>query len=158
MNQLVLPSSGLITRSVLDKYPSVIYVYGENSYRSGIDYSGQLIRTHERSYGFIVKRTPGKHFKSFYSLDDYKQIFKLESKKLENVIRSYSDRFTYLIQDIGSSTHEIYRNLLEPYLTELERTYDNVYVRWANQKHGNTQKDSMVYVLGRSSSMSISAV
>lgn len=60
MNQLVLPSSGLITRSVLDKYPSVIYVYGENSYRSGIDYSGQLIRTHERSYGFIVKRTPGK--------------------------------------------------------------------------------------------------
>jgi len=115
-----------ITKEDLDNNPNWIFVFGDNTIHRGTAGAASL-RYHRQSYGFITKKFPDNEDDSFYTLENYPFIFKLEMERLITMINTHQD-YTFMISKLGSGLANkfgIYEAIIKPGLEEL-RKFPNV--------------------------------
>ena len=116
----------MITEKYLKENPNHIFVFGDNLIRKGYGGAAKL-RNQPNTYGFITKKYPSNNDDSFYRLDEYKDIFKIEYEKLVAEIISNPDKL-YLISQIGNglaNKYKIFENIILPKIVEL-KVFKNV--------------------------------
>ena len=89
-----------ITRKYLRDNPNHVFVFGDNLKRMGMGGAAKL-RDMPNTYGFITKKYPGIKDEHFYKLDEYKDVFYREKRRLKKEIENNPDK-TYLISRVGS--------------------------------------------------------
>ena len=119
-----------ISKEDLDNNPEWIFVFGDNLARKGYGGAAKL-RDHPQSYGFITKKYPGHKDSDFYTIEEYKAVFKEEYSKLIKLIESNPTK-SFFITKIGSglaNRFRIFENIIKDELLELYNKYDNVFIQ-----------------------------
>lgn len=104
-----------ITREFLKSNKNFIFVFGDNSIKKGRK-GGASLRDLENTYGFITKKYPCNKPHCFYTIEEYKTIYKQEINKLKAYIRQHSDKI-FLISKIGSglaNRYGIFESIIKP--------------------------------------------
>ena len=116
----------IITREYLREHPSEIFVFGDNTARTGTGGAAAL-RDEPNTYGFITKKFPTNWNSSFYTPEIYERIFRGELSRLKFEITGNPDK-TYLISKLGAglaNRFNIWEKVIRDGLRELEK-YPNV--------------------------------
>lgn len=116
----------IITADILNKNPDWVFVFGDNTHRRGLGGAAKL-RYHPQSYGFITKKKPDYQDSSFYTVEEYKQVFDQEYAKLIILIMTKPNK-TYMISKLGAglaNRYGIYEAIIKDRLEEL-KVYSNV--------------------------------
>lgn len=119
-----------ITADILNKNPSWIFVFGDNTLRKGLGGAAKL-RYHPQSYGFITKKYPTYNDDAFYTVEEYKDIFLKEVEKLVKLIKSKPNNI-FLISKLGAglaNRHFIFEKVILPSIKE-KLNYSNVTFLW----------------------------
>lgn len=121
----------IITEDFLDKNPSAIFVFGDNTLRQG--YGGAaVLRDHPRAYGFITKKYPNNDDGSFYHPKEYAGIFFDELVKLKEKIQD--DPFkTFYISQLGgglANKYKIWELIIKDGLEKNLKSFLNVILLW----------------------------
>jgi hypothetical protein len=121
----------IITEDFLDKNPSAIFVFGDNTLRQG--YGGAaVLRDHPRAYGFITKKYPNNDDGSFYHPKEYASIFFDELVKLKEKIQD--DPFkTFYISQLGgglANKYKIWELIIKDGLEKNLKSFLNVILLW----------------------------
>lgn len=117
----------MMTSVYLDEHPEVIFVFGDNTIRKGTGGAAAL-RHHPQSYGFITKKFPNNIDSSFYTTDDYPEVFEAEIAKLVTMIEA-NPRKRFMISKLGGglgNKYGIHQIIIAPRLKQLSEQYDNV--------------------------------
>jgi hypothetical protein len=125
-NMIEIPK--YVTEKFLKNNPNVIFVFGDNTIRKGKGGAAKL-RDEPNTYGFITKKYPNNNDRSFYRLQEYTSVFKLELSRLMIEIEANPDK-TYLISKLGAglaNRYKIYEEIIQPNIGVL-RDYDNVII------------------------------
>ena len=120
-----------IDRSYLHFHPNEIFVFGDNTLRSGRGGSAQL-RDEPNTYGFITKKYPTYDNDSYYTPSQYQQVYQYELTLLTNQIKFNPDK-TYLISKLGAglaNKHHIFEEIIEPNIKKDLSSYRNVKFLW----------------------------
>lgn len=121
---MIIPE--IITKEFLDKNPSYIFVFGDNSIHKGMK-GAAVLRYHSQSIGFVTKKRPSYDSSAYYRPDEYTHVFNKELEKLEKDIKS-CPHYTFLISKLGSglaNKYGIYEQVIRDGLKVLEK-YLNV--------------------------------
>lgn len=121
----------IVTKEFLDQNPNVVFVFGDNTHRTG--YGGAaILRDHPQSYGFITKRAPDNMDDSFYRPDSYRFDFNVYILELRFFIEKNSDKTFYISQLGGglANRYKIWEQVLKPGLEKNLSHYDNVVFLW----------------------------
>jgi hypothetical protein len=115
---MALPTSRdqhMITKNYLRLHPDHVFVFGDNVYHKG--YGGAAaLRDEPNTYGFLTKKLPANDNASFYTCDEYKEVYNYEILKLTCEIAHNSDK-TYLISKVGAglaNRYHIWEEIIEP--------------------------------------------
>ena len=117
----------IVTADFLDDHPECTFVFGDNTVHRGHAGAARL-RWHPQALGFITKKYPNNHEDSFYTIKEYKPVFKRELAKLVKLIEAQPKQ-RFLISKLGSglaNKNLIYETIIEPELIKLSETYKNV--------------------------------
>jgi hypothetical protein len=120
-----------ITKEYLQKHPNEIFVFGDNIIRKGYNGAAKL-RDEKNAYGFITKKYPDNNDISFYTPDEYKDVYFDEIKKLKSVIELHQDKL-FLISKLGSglaNRYRIFESVIEPNIMRDLSKFDNVEFLW----------------------------
>ena len=116
----------IITADLLNKNPDWIFVFGDNTLRRGLGGAAKL-RYHPQSYGFITKKKPDYQDSSFYTIEEYQEVFLKEMEKLMAFIQRNPNKI-FMISKIGAglaNKHGIYEAIIRKGL-EFLTAYGNV--------------------------------
>lgn len=116
----------LITKEFLIKYPNHIFVFGDNTIRKGTGGAAKL-RYLPNTYGFITKKLPNNQPSSFYTQEEYADVFVNETVKLIERISSNPHQ-VFLISRLGgglANKHGIHEAIIAPGL-EILKAFGNV--------------------------------
>lgn len=112
-----------ITEIFLRTHPECIFVFGDNLKRKG--YGGAaVVRDLKNTYGFITKKYPTNDLKSFYTQEEYVNIFFEEVGKFLRYVNANRDK-TFLVSKLGAglaNKHKIFEKIINPYFKRLELT------------------------------------
>ena len=117
----------LMTRVYLDEHPEVVFVFGDNTIQKGTGGAAAL-RDHTQSYGFITKKFPNNHDDSFFTPDDYPEVFEAEMAKLIAEIEARPQK-RFMVSKLGgglANRYRIHHIVIAPRLKQLAAQYDNV--------------------------------
>lgn len=121
----------IITKDFLDQNPNAIFVFGDNTHRTG--YGGAaILRDHKQSYGFITKRAPDNMDESFYRPDNYRIDFLAHAMELQLFIDKNIDK-TFYISQLGAglaNRYKIWEQVIKPGLIKYFSHYSNVVFLW----------------------------
>jgi len=115
-----------ITADLLNKNPNWIFVFGDNTHRRGLGGAAKL-RYHPQSYGFITKKKPDYQDSSFYTVEEYKEIFLKEMEKLMALIVANPNKI-FMVSKLGAglaNKYGIYEAIIQKGLEFLLK-YSNV--------------------------------
>lgn len=119
-----------LTAKMLTENPSWVFVFGDNTQRSGLGGAAQL-RYHPQSYGFITKRCPTYQDTAFYTPEEYQEVYKQELEKLKQEIINNPNK-TFLISLLGAglaNKYKIFEKVIQPSIkTDLD--FPNVKFLW----------------------------
>lgn len=117
----------IITKEFLNANPDAVFVFGDNYWRNGKGGAAKL-RDCPNSLGFVTKKAPDMEDDSFFSPNEYKDLFIGQYLMLDEMI-SRSPNKTFYISKLGSglaNKYHIYEEIIEPRLKYLELTHSNV--------------------------------
>jgi len=123
-----------INQAFLDKNPNTYFVFGDNTIRKGYGGAAKL-RDHPRSIGFITKKFPDNRDTSFYHVEEYKELFFEELKKLSYTIKTNSNN-VYFISQLGgglANRYQIWENLIRSNLIKEFENCKNVVFCWKKE-------------------------
>lgn len=126
IQDLRLPYKGLVTKDYLRDNPNVIFVFGDNVIRQGLG-GGALLRNHPQAYGFITKKYPNYKDSSYYTPEEYVDIYVGEINTLKYHIRAQPNKI-FLISKLGAglaNKFNIYEKVIEPRI-RTDLAFDNV--------------------------------
>lgn len=121
----------IVTKQFLDENLDVYFVFGDNTVRTG--YGGAaILRDHPRAYGFITKIYPDNRDTSFFTVDDYEDVFFEELEKLKEFVSSHPNNKIYISQIGGglANKYKIWENIIKPNLEKELSNYENVTFLW----------------------------
>lgn len=121
----------IITKEFLDQNPNVYFVFGDNTVRTG--YGGAaILRDHPRAYGFITKIYPDNRDSSFYTLDDYEDVFFEEVEKLKDFVINHPNNMIYISQVGGglANKYRIWEKLIKTNMENEFSEFENVVFLW----------------------------
>jgi hypothetical protein len=116
-----------ITKEYLKQHPDHIFVFGDNTLRKGKKGAAEL-RDEPNTYGFITKKEPNNKDNSFYTIEEYEKIFKIELQRLICEIET-NPNCLFLISKLGAglaNKYGIWEYIIEPQLKEILSKYNNV--------------------------------
>lgn len=121
----------IITRKkleILNEYSGdkFVFVFGDNLLRKGYGGAAKL-RDVKNTYSFITKKYPNNKDESFYTVEEYRDVFENEYNKLVKLIEE-NPRKIFLISRLGAglaNRFKIYEEIIERRLIELEKNYPN---------------------------------
>jgi len=90
----------IITPQYLNENPNHIFVFGDNLLRVGKG-GAAILRDEPNTYGFVTKIAPDNRASSFYTPEEYQEVFDTELQKLIEIIASNPDKL-YLISKLGA--------------------------------------------------------
>lgn len=117
----------IITPEWLINHPKYVFVFGDNTIHCGIG-GAAICRNCFNTYGFITKKYPDNKDSSFYTCDEYDNIFKNELKKLKLFIDARPYKI-FIISKIGgglANRYNIFENIIEPAIMRTFKQYKNV--------------------------------
>ena len=120
-----------ITEQFLNEHKDAYFVYGDNLQRTGLGGAAKL-RPHPRAIGFVTKKAPDDHQKSFFRPEEYASMFFDQLKQLENIIKANPNNI-YYISKLGSglaNRHRIWELLIRHNIIDDLRDYNNVVFCW----------------------------
>jgi hypothetical protein len=120
-----------ITKQFLESNKDIYFVFGDNLIRAG--YGGAaILRDHPRTIGFITKKFPDNRDSSFYTPDEYEDVFFDELEKLENIITRTPNKTFYISQLGGglANKYRIWEVLVKPNITSKLSKFENVIFCW----------------------------
>ncbi len=120
-----------ITEHFLNTNPEAYFVFGDNLIRRGYGGAARL-RDHPQAIGFVTKKFPDNRDTSFYSPDEYEDLFFDELEKLENLIKTQPDK-TFYISQLGSglaNRYGIWGVLIQPNIVGKLLKFSNVVFCW----------------------------
>jgi hypothetical protein len=121
-----------ITKSYLRENPDVIFVFGDNTSRTGFGGAAKL-RNEPNTYGFITKKRPTRNPEDYYTVEEYgSKVYPVEAKKLrrEMIIRHNK---TFLISKLGAGLANkfgIFEKVIKPNIREDIKGLPNVKFLW----------------------------
>jgi len=116
----------IVTEELLNKYPNLVFVFGDNTIRKGLGGAAKL-RYLPNTYGFITKKFPDNKPSSFYTQEEYRGVFAKEIIKLIERI-SGSRHEMFLISRLGgglANRYNIHEAIIAPGL-EILKAFGNV--------------------------------
>lgn len=120
-----------ISQDFLDRVPNAYFIFGDNLERRG--YGGAaMLRDHPHAIGFITKKFPDNRDTSFYTPDEYQEVFFEELYKLNKIIERKPDKMFYISQ-LGAglaNRYKIWEKLIHHNLVLSLEKYDNVTFCW----------------------------
>lgn len=120
-----------ITQDFLDRVPNAYFIFGDNLERCG--YGGAAaLRDHPHAFGFITKKFPDNRDSSFYTPDEYQEVFFEELYKLVKTVERRPDK-TFYISQLGAglaNRYKIWEKLIHHNLVLSLEKYDNVVFCW----------------------------
>jgi hypothetical protein len=126
MNRKDIPK--VINGKFLASHPDCIFVFGDNLKRRGYG-GGATLRDYKNTYGFITKKYPSNDPSSFYTLDDYKDVFFSEFKKFIDYTIEHKDK-TFLVSRLGAglaNKNKIFEKMIKPHFQNVLRNSKNRY-------------------------------
>lgn len=121
----------IVTKDFLRKNPMTVFVFGDNTIRSG--YGGAAyLRDEANSYGFITKKFPNTEPESYYTIEEYIPVFNEEMKKLNELICNNRQK-RFLISRIGrklANKYGIYEAIIWPKIQLLKELHPNIMELW----------------------------
>lgn len=120
-----------IDEKYLRDNPYHVFVFGDNLKRTGKGGAARL-RDFDNSYGFITKKSPDNEDESFYTIEEYKDVYNYEIEILMKTIENNPD-YTYLISKVGSklaNKYGIFEAIIEPDIKNRLSIYRNVKFLW----------------------------
>lgn len=127
----ILEQEKFITAEYLQNNTNVIFVFGDNTQRIGSG-GAAILRYEPNTYGFITKKFPDYEDSSFYTVEEYREVFSKELQLLIDKIENEPDK-TFLISKIGAglaNRYNIFEEVIYPQLKEALCYYDNVEFLW----------------------------
>jgi hypothetical protein len=121
----------IVTNEFLDENPDIYFVFGDNTVRTG--YGGAAVfRDHPRAYGFITKIFPDNRDSSFFTVDDYEDVFFGELERLKEFVYSHPNNKIYISQIGGglANKYKIWENMIKPNIEKEFMEFDNVVFLW----------------------------
>ena len=121
----------IVTKEFLNQNEDIYFVFGDNTVRTG--YGGAaILRDHPRSYGFITKIFPDNRDSSFYTVDDYEDVFFEELEKLKEFVSNHPNNKIYISQIGGglANKYKIWENIIKPNMEKEFSEFDNVVFLW----------------------------
>lgn len=120
-----------ITKQFLDRVPNAYFIFGDNLERRG--YGGAAaLRDHPHAVGFITKKFPDNRDSSFYTPEEYQEVFFEELYKLVKTVERRPDK-TFYISQLGAglaNRYKIWEKLIHHNLVLSLEKYDNVVFCW----------------------------
>lgn len=121
----------VITSKWLKENPDCIFVFGDNTIRDG--YGGAAIfRDEPNTYGFITKKFPDNKNESFYTIEEYINIYVDEINKLCKEIEENPDKI-FIMTKIGNSLANkfgIFEQIIAPNIMSDLGKYQNIVWLW----------------------------
>jgi hypothetical protein len=120
-----------ITHKFLDENPTFYFIFGDNLIKQG--YGGAaMLRDHPHAIGFITKKFPDNRDTSFYTVDEYEEVFYEELQKLEKLVKNNPKKIFYISQLGGglANKYRIWEGLIKENLIKTLQHYDNVVFCW----------------------------
>lgn len=114
----------LIDRAYLFDNPDHIFVFGDNTVRKGKGGAAAL-RDMPNTHGFITKKFPSNKSESFYTVEEYKDVFDVELINLERAIKADPSK-TFIMSKVGAglaNKHGIWENVIRPLMKIRLRAY-----------------------------------
>ena len=121
----------IITRKYLIDNPNHIFVFGDNLIRKGYGGAAKL-RGLPNSYGFVTKKYPNNNDESFYTPDEYHDIYQREMDALRSLMLVNKD-VIYLISKLGAglaNRYNIFEKIIEPNIREDLSMFENKRFLW----------------------------
>ena len=113
-------------REFLNRHGNVLFIFGDNSRHFGKGGAAKL-RDRPNAVGFVTKKYPSNEDSSFFTLNDYSEVFEEEKKRLLKIIKENPNRWI-LISRLGgglANRYGIFEHIIGPWLESLEQ-YKNV--------------------------------
>lgn len=120
-----------VTREYLLNNKNSIFVFGDNLERMGTGGAAKF-RYLPNTYGFITKKYPSNKDESFYTIEEYKEVYKKEIVKIKKEIISEKDK-TFLISKLGAglaNKYQIFEKIIEPSIKKDLSEFKNVRFLW----------------------------
>lgn len=127
MNTIKLPHKNIVTKDYLRDNPNVIFVFGDNVIRRGTG-GGAMLRNHPQAFGFITKKYPDYRDTSYYTPEEYLDIYTHEIQVLKYHIKFQPDKI-FLISKLGAglaNKFNIYEKVILPNLQKDLAEFSNV--------------------------------
>jgi hypothetical protein len=121
----------IITRQYLKEHRDEIFVFGDNTSRSGTG-GAAILRNEPNVYGFITKKLANHESDSYYRPNEYEPIYERELRRLKKVIADNPNK-TYLISKIGAglaNKYNIFEKIIEPRIRKDLEEFKNVRFLW----------------------------
>jgi hypothetical protein len=121
----------IITKEYLRQNPDHVFVFGDNIARRGKG-GAAILRDESNTYGFITKEFPNNSTGSFYTINEYRRIYKYEIFKLKVELHSNSDKL-YLISKLGAglaNKFHIFEEIIELNIKNDLKDFKNVKFLW----------------------------
>jgi hypothetical protein len=121
----------MISREWLKNNQDCIFVFGDNTIRDG--YGGAaLLRDEPNSYGFVTKKYPDNRNESFYTIEEYVNVYIDEVDKLKRFIEENPDKI-FLMTKIGDNLANrfgIFEQIIAPNIMSDLGKYQNIVWLW----------------------------
>lgn len=121
----------IINRAYLHEHTNEIFVFGDNTLHSGFGGAAEL-RDEPNTYGFITKKYPSMHDKSFYTPIEYQKVYSGELLLLiADMVKNPEKKF--LISKLGAglaNKYGIFESVIEPNIKIELSKYSNVEFLW----------------------------
>lgn len=121
----------IVTKQHLMDNPNHIFVFGDNLLRKGYGGAAKL-RDIPNTYGFITKKYPNNNDNSFYTPDEYHDIYQREIDALRGLMLVNPD-VVYLISKLGgglANRYGIFEKVIEPNIKHDLSMFDNLKFLW----------------------------
>lgn len=121
----------IITRQYLIDNPDQIFVFGDNLLRKGYGGAAKL-RDMPNTYGFITKKYPNNSDASFFTPDEYHDVYQKQIDALRDLMLVNTE-FIYLISKLGAglaNRYNIFEKVIEPNIRKDLSMFDNKKFLW----------------------------
>ena len=118
----------IVTENFLARNPTCFFVYGDNTLHLGTA-GGAALRHCINAYGFVTKKIPSNKPQSFYTQEEYRQVFTDEVRKLHRFITTSDPSSLFLVSRLGAglaNKYGIWEAIIEPWWKTLPSFYPQV--------------------------------
>ena len=116
-----------ITELFLKINPNCIFIFGDNLKRTGKG-GAAVLRDVSNTYGFITKKSPTHLDKDYYTVEEYKDVYKEEVSCLIEIIKQTPNKI-WIMSKIGAglaNKYNIWEEIIKPNIKNDLKDYSNI--------------------------------